>query len=336
MDPVERARSASRRLAAPVDMMAQAVARRAPELVGESLDIDALLGQVDLNMLLDRVDVNRVLDRVDVARIISRVDMDALLSRVDVNAIADRIDVSALLDKTELSAILSRSSSTVFSEGIDLVRSQAVGLDNFIARWVNRVLGRGARRRPASAGLRGHYAGSVSRFLGYAIDIGAISGLFGLALAAVSFAVGLVTGHAFSWNRSGLPVAVGYGCWWFAYFAYAWAASGKTFGMAVLGIRVVSRQGGLAGTRRAIARTLAFPLSFLLFGLGFAGILLGGERRALHDVIAGTAVVYTWDARAQRLRFLARGDLAPVPPQPVPPQPGPPLGERSVTHRQQQ
>jgi len=30
------------------------------------------------------------------------------------------------------------------------------------------------------------------------------------------------------------------------------------------------------------------------------------ERRALHDLIAGTAVVYAWDARAARLRFLAR------------------------------
>ena len=27
---------------------------------------------------------------------------------------------------------------------------------------------------------------------------------------------------------------------------------------------------------------------------------------ALHDLIAGTAVVYAWDARAARLRFLAR------------------------------
>jgi uncharacterized RDD family membrane protein YckC len=53
-------------------------------------------------------------------------------------------------------------------------------------------------------------------------------------------------------------------------------------------------------------RTLAFPLSFLLLGLGFAGILLGRDRRALHDSIAGTAVVYAWDARAARLRFLAR------------------------------
>jgi hypothetical protein len=26
----------------------------------------------------------------------------------------------------------------------------------------------------------------------------------------------------------------------------------------------------------------------------------------LHDVIAGTAVVYSWDARAARMRFLSR------------------------------
>ena len=36
-------------------------------------------------------------------------------------------------------------------------------------------------------------------------------------------------------------------------------------------------------------------------------ILVGGRRRALHDVIAGTAVIYSWDARAARLRFLSRG-----------------------------
>jgi uncharacterized RDD family membrane protein YckC len=183
-------------------------------------------------------------------------------------------------------------------------------------------------------GLRGHYAGSVSRFLGYAIDLGVISGLFGLALAAVSFVIGLIAGHTFSWDRRALPVAIAYGGWWFVYFAYSWAASGKTFGMAVLGVQVVSREGKAAGPRRAIVRTLAFPLSFLLLGLGFAGILVGRERRALHDVIAGTAVVYTWDARAQRLRFLARGDLTQVPAQPdarVPAQPGAPVRERAGT-----
>jgi hypothetical protein len=60
--------------------------------------------------------------------------------------------------------------------------------------------------------------------------------------------------------------------------------------------------------RRAIVRTLAFPLSFLVLGLGFLGILLGDQRRALHDVIAGTAVVYLWDARAARLRSCPGSD----------------------------
>ena len=169
-------------------------------------------------------------------------------------------------------------------------------------------------------GLRGHYAGAVSRFVAYAIDLGIISLLFGLACAAVSFAASLV-GHTINWNRSDLPVAIGYGLWWFLYFAYSWAANGKTFGMAVLGVRVVSTEGDVAGPRRAFVRALIFPLSFLLLGLGFVGILIDSERRALHDIVAGTAVVYTWDARAQRLRFLDRGDLAQVPAQAGPPAP---------------
>jgi uncharacterized RDD family membrane protein YckC len=57
---------------------------------------------------------------------------------------------------------------------------------------------------------------------------------------------------------------------------------------------------------------VVFPLSFLLCGLGFLGILVQREHRALHDLIAGTAVVDAWDARAARLRFLARQpELAP-------------------------
>ena len=153
---------------------------------------------------------------------------------------------------------------------------------------------------------QGHYAGSVSRFLAYAIDITASSGVFALALAGVSYVVSVVTGHDVSWSKGNIAVAIVFAAWQFVYFGYSWAASGKTFGMAVLGVRVVRADGTAAGTRNAVLRTLAFPLSFLVFGLGFAGILVQREHRALHDLIAGTAVVYAWDARAARLRFLAR------------------------------
>jgi hypothetical protein len=53
-------------------------------------------------------------------------------------------------------------------------------------------------------------------------------------------------------------------------------------------------------------RSLTFPLGFLTLGLGFLGILVQREHRALYDLIAGTTVVYAWDARAARFRYLAR------------------------------
>ena len=100
---------------------------------------------------------------------------------------------------------------------------------------------------------------------------------------------------------------IAYAAWAFLYFAYSWAASGRTAGMALFGVRVVTGDGTDASGRRAVVRTLALPLSFLFLGLGFTGILLGDRRRALHDVIAGTACIHSWDARAARLRFLSRG-----------------------------
>jgi uncharacterized RDD family membrane protein YckC len=100
--------------------------------------------------------------------------------------------------------------------------------------------------------------------------------------------------------------AIDIAAWEFFFFGYSWAASGRTFGMAVLGVRVVRADGGALDPWRGAARALVFPLSFLLFGLGFLGILLQREHRALHDLVAGSAVIYAWDARAARLRFLAR------------------------------
>ena len=111
-------------------------------------------------------------------------------------------------------------------------------------------------------------------------------------------------------DKGDIWVIIAYTVWAFIYFAYSWAASGRTAGMALFGVRVVRDDGTDVNGRRAVVRTLALPLSFLFLGLGFVGILLGNRRRALHDVIAGTAVIYSWDARAARLRFLSRADPA--------------------------
>jgi uncharacterized RDD family membrane protein YckC len=153
---------------------------------------------------------------------------------------------------------------------------------------------------------QGHYAGSVSRFLAFVIDVVVSAGLFALGLAATSLVVQVVTGHSVSWSRTNIVVAIIFVAWEFFYFGYSWAASGRSFGMAVLGVRVVRADGTALEPRQGVVRALVFPLSFLFCGLGFLGILVQREHRALHDLIAGTAVIYAWDARAARLRFLAR------------------------------
>jgi uncharacterized RDD family membrane protein YckC len=162
---------------------------------------------------------------------------------------------------------------------------------------------------PQAAGSvsdQGNYAGSVSRFLAYAVDLGTSTVVFTLALAGVAFVIQVVTSHRVTWTRSDTLVGVLFVVWQFFYFGYSWAVASRSFGMYVLGLRVVRADGTEITPRQGVLRALVFPLSFLLLGLGFIGILVQHEHRALHDLIARTAVVYAWDARAARLRFLAR------------------------------
>jgi uncharacterized RDD family membrane protein YckC len=181
-------------------------------------------------------------------------------------------------------------------------------------------------RPPAAAqeSLQGHYAGFASRFGAFVVDVVILTGIFMLALAAINFAASVLTGKNIDFNRNNTWVVIAYLVWGFIYFAYFWGLNGRTAGGALFGVQVLRDDGGDVSGRRAVVRTLAFPLSFLILGLGFLGILLGDQRRALHDAIAGTVVVYSWNARAARQRFLSR-DSSPRASQPAPPPlPGPP------------
>ena len=125
MDSSERRRLAEGRLVPRSEAWAQAAIERAVELVVSSLDVNALLDEIDLNAVLDQI------------------DLDRLLERMDLNNIVKRIDVEALVKQTDLGAVIAASSSGVAGDVLDAVRSQTVGLDEFIARWIGRL-----RRRP--------------------------------------------------------------------------------------------------------------------------------------------------------------------------------------------
>lgn len=159
--------------------------------------------------------------------------------------------------------------------------------------------------------VTGHYAGAISRAVGAALDTVIVLSSFTVALAGLDLLSRVIAGQSLSGARSGVVSIVAMSVWAFVYVYASLAIAGRTLGKGIVGLRVVMANGSPLSPRRALVRTLAFPLSAVFAGLGFAGILLQREHRALHDLIARTAVVYDWGSRAAELpgplsEFLAR------------------------------
>ena len=291
-----------------------------PDALLDRVDPNALLDRVDPDALLDRVDPDALLDRVDANRLLDRVDPDRLLDRVDANRLLERVDVNGLVARTELGDIIARSTTGVFTQLLDVARTQIVTTDQVAQAVPARVL-RGARRemppRPGTVTeeldperlspteravkVQGRFAGSVSRFLAFLVDQFAIGVIFIVCAALVQSAVRVIFQSSWEVDEAGPAVVVAYALWSFLYTAGSLAATGRTIGKAILGVMVVRTDGTKLNARRAALRSLVFPLSFLLFGVGFLIGLVRSDRRELHDLIADTGVVYAWDAdTAQR------------------------------------
>lgn len=159
-----------------------------------------------------------------------------------------------------------------------------------------------------TVGRQGHYAGAVSRLVAFAADVGASWGLYTLGIALFDTSFKLVVGRSYNLTNHQVLALTLLSAWEILYFSYQWAVSGKTLGMALFGLQVVTAQGGPIGMRQAVVRTLALAVSLAIFPFGFLGIVFQRERRAIDDLVAGTAVVYCWDARAARLRWIARNE----------------------------
>lgn len=292
-----------------------------PDRLLDRVDANRLLDRVDPNRLLDRVDANRLLDRVDPDRLLDRVDPDRLLDRVDANRLLERVDVNGLVERTELGAIITRSTTGVFTQLFDVGRVQVTAVDVVTQAVAARLVRRKRREVPGrpedptdapelprgkhwqwASLLQRHYAGSVSRFLAFVVDQFLIGVLFALGTWLVTAALEVVVGDTVDLTQYRWLVAGTYALWAFVYTASQLAASGRTLGKALLGLRVVEADGSELGPRRAALRTVVFPLSFVLFGAGFLVGLVRRDRRELHDLLARTAVVYDWDAATAQVR----------------------------------
>jgi uncharacterized RDD family membrane protein YckC len=157
-------------------------------------------------------------------------------------------------------------------------------------------------------GLQGHYAGIVTRLAAFAIDAFVATTLYAITGAVIQFVWSSLLGGQKLLSDARIASALILAIWLLIYFAYPLAVSGRTLGMAVVGLQVVTKDGGDIGGKHAIIRTLVLPFSVAFVLIGVLIMLFNRDRRALHDLIAGTAVVYSWNARAARMRFLAKRD----------------------------
>jgi uncharacterized RDD family membrane protein YckC len=149
-------------------------------------------------------------------------------------------------------------------------------------------------RNPHARALQGHRAGFVSRVVADAVDLGVI---WAIGLGALLFAGVvryLLTGPPFrtpvlpSWLATAalLIIAVGY-------LASGWAATGRTLGKQVAGLRLLDH----ADRRLPLRRTLLRAVLCVAFPAGLLWILFSRRNASVQDLLVGTVVIYDWSYR---------------------------------------
>ena len=266
------------------------------------LDMDALLARVDVDALIQRVDVGKLIERVDLNAVLTDVDLNALMSQLDLDAVLERVDIEALMKRANIDSIVSNASRGVFSRLLDAVRRQVVGLDTLLIGAVLQVFRRRPREQASvvSGTVTGRVAGGVSRLAAFLIDALVLSVSFSLTTALVVFLIGLFAGETVDLSNHGLLWLGGYGLFAFFYYWIGLSITGRSIGKGLIGLRVVEMSGDPIGPGRAAVRTIVYPFSFIL-GLGLIPIVVGKQRRALHDFAARDHVLYDWGDRPAEL-----------------------------------
>jgi len=134
-------------------------------------------------------------------------------------------------------------------------------------------------------------AGLATRLVAAGIDLGLLFALYSLAsgvlASVISFAFGKQLSLAAAIVLGGLGFVVAG-----AIFSGFWALVGQTPGMRFLSIRLMHHGSRDITSGVAIRRFLAVIISVIPLGLGFLAVLRDPSRRAWHDRLTGTEVVY--------------------------------------------
>lgn len=144
--------------------------------------------------------------------------------------------------------------------------------------------------------LQGRRAGLVTRGVGFAIDFGCVLAGLPMIMWGWAIVIGLLTFSTPEYPD--LPRAVSALValvWNFSYFVLGWYLTGRTVGMAVMGVRVVGRSRDRLGIVQVVVRHIVLFATLLVAPLW---LFFARSRLAIHDRAARTQVIY--DRRESR------------------------------------
>jgi uncharacterized RDD family membrane protein YckC len=155
---------------------------------------------------------------------------------------------------------------------------------------------------PAVQGTGSAFAGLPTRMIAFAADAVVIDAVALFVALVVAAGMSLLhVPHELRTLAAAVGAVVGL-LWAIGYFVFFWAADGQTPGNRMMRIRVQdAASAGPLRARRALARVLLLPVSAIPLFAGYLMILVDRRRRALHDRLVHSVVVYAPDLR-RRMR----------------------------------
>jgi uncharacterized RDD family membrane protein YckC len=177
-------------------------------------------------------------------------------------------------------AIAAQSAGLITDIGVRLTKLTEA-LDDAMERVV----------RPKTEDSEIDQAGLATRLVAAAIDVGLLFLLYSLASTFVASVIPFAFGTQLT-LVGGIVLGVLAFLVAGGILAGFWALAGQTPGMRFLSIRLIHEGSTDITARTAIRRVGALLVSIVPVGLGFFAILRDPQRRAWHDRMTGTEVVY--------------------------------------------
>jgi uncharacterized RDD family membrane protein YckC len=137
----------------------------------------------------------------------------------------------------------------------------------------------------------GPYAGVATRAVALAFDVVVAQALALLGFGTLAVIATLVANIDVDATEKYLA-ASGWGVTVAAYFVLFWSMTGRTPGMQLMRLRLADSTGRPPRLLRSVVRFVVLLLCIVPLFLGFVTVLFDARRRGLHDMAAGTVVLY--------------------------------------------